>query len=213
MRLCTLGGPNTLGLTCGRYGAISTVLVQLGGLEPPTSCSTDRRSNQLSYNCIALPARKKRSPNGAETRCNFRVWQGHANTGTRGLRKQKSPGCSCPGFFGVEKYQAAGLNSFDALALIGSTVSVATFWLSSASSLDCTVRASNCFLAWEVHNSSASDGDLVPNSSCAKSSVAVVLVFIISISLAEYSLAPLLAVVNTASMVPLWVSATSLNFA
>jgi hypothetical protein len=24
----------------------------LGGLEPPTSCSTDRRSNQLSYNCI-----------------------------------------------------------------------------------------------------------------------------------------------------------------
>src|SRR5262249_14192045 len=30
----------------------STMLVQLGGLEPPTSCSTDRRSNQLSYNCI-----------------------------------------------------------------------------------------------------------------------------------------------------------------
>ena len=28
-------------------------MVQLGGLEPPTSCSTDRRSNQLSYNCIA----------------------------------------------------------------------------------------------------------------------------------------------------------------
>lgn len=27
-------------------------MVQLGGLEPPTSCSTDRRSNQLSYNCI-----------------------------------------------------------------------------------------------------------------------------------------------------------------
>jgi len=31
--------------------------------------------------------------------------------------------------------QAAGLNNFDALALIGSTVSVATFWESSASSL------------------------------------------------------------------------------
>src|SRR3954464_13860647 len=30
----------------------SKSLVQLGGLEPPTSCSTDRRSNQLSYNCI-----------------------------------------------------------------------------------------------------------------------------------------------------------------
>jgi hypothetical protein len=27
-------------------------VVQLGGLEPPTSCSTNRRSNQLSYNCI-----------------------------------------------------------------------------------------------------------------------------------------------------------------
>ena len=38
------------------------LLVQLGGLEPPTSCSTDRRSNQLSYNCI-LRSRRKR---GAE---------------------------------------------------------------------------------------------------------------------------------------------------
>ncbi len=26
-------------------------MVQLGGLEPPTSGSTIRRSNQLSYNC------------------------------------------------------------------------------------------------------------------------------------------------------------------
>ena len=26
-------------------------LVQLGGFEPPTSGSTDRRSNQLSYSC------------------------------------------------------------------------------------------------------------------------------------------------------------------
>jgi hypothetical protein len=31
------------------------LMVQLGGLEPPTSCSTDRRSNQLSYNCILGP--------------------------------------------------------------------------------------------------------------------------------------------------------------
>ena len=31
--------------------AISSEMVQLGGLEPPTSGSTIRRSNQLSYNC------------------------------------------------------------------------------------------------------------------------------------------------------------------
>lgn len=42
-----------LSITLGRSrGRIRTRLVQLGGLEPPTSCSTDRRSNQLSYNCI-----------------------------------------------------------------------------------------------------------------------------------------------------------------
>src|SRR5882757_1751421 len=50
-------------------------LVQLGGLEPPTSCSTDRRSNQLSYNCIARAGPKKGVPNGRETRCNARLWQ------------------------------------------------------------------------------------------------------------------------------------------
>jgi hypothetical protein len=32
-------------------------MVQLGGLEPPTSGSTDRRSNQLSYSCTE-PASK-----------------------------------------------------------------------------------------------------------------------------------------------------------
>jgi hypothetical protein len=42
--------------------------------------------------------------------------------------------------------QAAGVNSFDALALIGSAVSVAIFLVSSASSLACAVRVSNCFL-------------------------------------------------------------------
>jgi hypothetical protein len=39
--------------------AESLEVVQLGGLEPPTSCSTDRRSNQLSYNCILGPRPKK----------------------------------------------------------------------------------------------------------------------------------------------------------
>ena len=56
-------------------------LVQLGGLEPPTSCSTDRRSNQLSYNCILRegPLRKGVA-NGPETRCNASLWQGRGVT-------------------------------------------------------------------------------------------------------------------------------------
>jgi hypothetical protein len=64
----------------GRKKSSEVELVQLGGLEPPTSCSTDRRSNQLSYNCI-LGARgpKKGVPNGAETRCNAPLWQGLDN--------------------------------------------------------------------------------------------------------------------------------------
>ena len=63
--------------------------------------------------------------------------------------KTKSPG-SLPGLF-LEREalldQAAGLNSFDASALIGSAASVATFWASSASSLLWAVKVSNCFLA------------------------------------------------------------------
>src|SRR5437899_9314662 len=57
------------------------LVVQLGGLEPPTSCSTDRRSNQLSYNCIphARPS-KKGGANGPETRCNASLWQGRGVT-------------------------------------------------------------------------------------------------------------------------------------
>jgi hypothetical protein len=38
---------------------LGSAVVQLGGLEPPTSCSTDRRSNQLSYNCILCAAPKR----------------------------------------------------------------------------------------------------------------------------------------------------------
>jgi hypothetical protein len=40
------------------------LLVQLGGLEPPTSCSTDRRSNQLSYNCILDRPQKREARTG-----------------------------------------------------------------------------------------------------------------------------------------------------
>src|SRR6185437_6203010 len=87
---------------------------------------------------------------------------------------------------------AAGLKIFEALALIGSALSVATFWVSSASSLVCAVKASNDLRACEVHSSIASEGDLMPTSACAKSRLADAASFIISITLAEYSLAPLL---------------------
>ena len=40
-------------------------MVQLAGLEPATSCSTNRRSNQLSYNCI-LTAPKPGSRTGGK---------------------------------------------------------------------------------------------------------------------------------------------------
>src|SRR6266702_3871293 len=67
------------------------------------------------------------------------------------LRRQKQKARAYrPGFSKDQRTlpdQAAGLNSFDALALIGSTVSVATFWLNSASSLAWAVRASYCLRA------------------------------------------------------------------
>jgi hypothetical protein len=49
-----------------RVSRKNLALVQLGGLEPPTSCSTDRRSNQLSYNCIARAGPKKGSRMGGK---------------------------------------------------------------------------------------------------------------------------------------------------
>src|SRR6478609_1595945 len=107
--------------------------------------------------------------------------------------------------------QAAGLKIFEALVLIGSALSAATFWVSSASCRVCAVKASNWLRACEVHSSSASEGDLTPTSACAKSRLADAACFVISITLAEYSLAPLLNTENTASIVLFWVSAASLN--
>lgn len=61
----------------GRFSGVSdcscmqrqliVALVQLGGLEPPTSCSTDRRSNQLSYNCILASRASGRALRGPST--------------------------------------------------------------------------------------------------------------------------------------------------
>src|SRR6185437_2696396 len=125
----------------------------------------------------------------------------------------KNPGPTGPGVFqtccGAD--QAAGLNSLLALALIGSTVSLATFCESSVSSLPQAEKASNCFLVWVVQSSSASDGVFTLTSSWARSSEADVLALMISIILAEYSLKPRLALENTASIVELLLSATSLK--
>ena len=43
--------------------AAKATVVQLGGIEPPTSGSTIRRSNQLSYNCIRRATSQGRSAN------------------------------------------------------------------------------------------------------------------------------------------------------
>src|SRR6476660_8302135 len=69
-------------------------MVQAGGLEPPTSGSTDQRSNQLSYACTRdrlFGARSKR----AEPRCRLAFWQaGPFDAFSAGKRK---PGHLCPG--------------------------------------------------------------------------------------------------------------------
>src|ERR1700747_679375 len=101
-------------------------VVQLGGLEPPTSCSTDRRSNQLSYNCILARSLKWGSANGAETRCNAPLWQGResVNCARKTTSQTKSPGCP-PGLLQTQnadrsggrlvKLRRAGLDRLDGL--------------------------------------------------------------------------------------------------
>src|SRR4029077_6684995 len=70
-------------------------------------------------------------------------------------------------------FQATFGNTFDALALSGSTVSVATFWPSSASSLACAVSVSNWVRVWLVTSANASDGDFMPISFSARSKFAL----------------------------------------
>ena len=73
-------------------------LVQLGGLEPPTSCSTDRRSNQLSYNCIRQKRPQKRRRTGRKLGATsaFGKAGSVAIAGLVQVRESKSPG-SRPG--------------------------------------------------------------------------------------------------------------------
>ncbi len=111
-------------------------MVQLAGLEPATSCSTNRRSNQLSYNCI-LTGPEQGAANSRETRCNAVLWQGRQAAendeswplfATIIAGKQK-PGLAARAFgsWQAQSAQAAGWNSFEAPVLIGSAVSVTIF--------------------------------------------------------------------------------------
>src|SRR3984957_2845466 len=150
MRLSTPVSTPTLAGAITICAKLLFLLVQLGGLEPPTSCSTDRRSNQLSYNCILGRPQKK----GARTRRKLCATPVFGKAGRQRLcvvpanvcrtmpdflsrtpPNSKKARAHRPGFFWhrTRLDQAAGLNSFEALFLIGSAVSVATFLVSSVS--------------------------------------------------------------------------------
>src|SRR3954451_10297436 len=66
-----------------------TIVVQLGGLEPPTSCSTDRRSNQLSYNCIL----RDHPGEGCRTGGKLGATAGFGKTGKSGSSSIAPPPC------------------------------------------------------------------------------------------------------------------------
>src|SRR6185369_2757008 len=90
--------------------------------------------------------------------------------------------------------QATFANALLMPLLIGSAVSVATFWASAFNSLVCWVSASNCLRACVLDSSTISERVLAAISSPAKSNAALVLTRAASIILRPYSDAPLLAV-------------------
>lgn len=85
---------------------------------------------------------------------------------TGAFRTCKSPGLKAralharPAYAGQAQFnQATFLKTLVTLSLIGSTVSVVTFWASAVSSLLCALSVSNCLRICEVESSTASDSD------------------------------------------------------
>ena len=117
-------------------------MVQAGGLEPPTSGSTDQRSNQLSYACTTGFVRMF-DPSGRNLgagrrfgkRPGFSSFQTKARAFLPGLRTH---------YLHTDAWRQAALLNELMLTLIGSAVSVATFCACSANSLACVMKASNC---------------------------------------------------------------------
>ena len=136
-------------------------MVQLGGLEPPTSWSTARRSNQLSYSCIG-------SPQATDWAAAMQ-----AGPGAGGGRRPKTKSPAMAGLLTCR--QRAGLRYaaklhcmfrvFETPALIGPAVSVATFWASAESVFACAESDSNCLRMWLAESSTASASDFEPKSS------------------------------------------------
>jgi hypothetical protein len=139
-------------------------LVQLGGLEPPTSWSTAKRSNQLSYSCphprrgrnlgglFRFDKVRARSPSSPPTREPIVTGLEYGSPPSRGRRScgayssslaiKKKAQAASPGFFTLEPSdggcdgQATFLNTLPKLSLTGSADSTATFCAIEASSLD-----------------------------------------------------------------------------
>lgn len=135
-------------------------MVQVGGLEPPTSGSTDQRSNQLSYTCTSTDVRPSRA------RRKLSAASGFGKFPFRLRRQQKARG-SAPGLaipWRVPPAQPCLVNEVK-LSFSGSAVSLAAFWAHSARSLACSVMVSNWLRMKAVDFSTTSAKDLAVNRS------------------------------------------------